>query len=47
LALRAPRGSPATSPTHPSAARAREALATIEDPEDRQLIEQDLESLPI
>jgi DNA-binding transcriptional MerR regulator len=30
-----------------SAARAREAIATIADPEDRQLIEQDLESLPI
>ena len=28
-------------------ARAREALAGIEDPEDRQLIEQDLNSLPI
>ena len=30
-----------------TAARAREALATISGPEDRQLIEQDLESLPI
>lgn len=30
-----------------SAARAREALTTIADPEDRQLIEQDLASLPI
>jgi hypothetical protein len=30
-----------------SAGRAREALGAIADPEDRQLIEQDLESLPI
>jgi DNA-binding transcriptional MerR regulator len=30
-----------------SAARAREAITTIADAEDRQLIEQDLESLPI
>ncbi|HYK95392.1 MAG TPA: helix-turn-helix domain-containing protein [Candidatus Dormibacteraeota bacterium] len=30
-----------------TAARARDALATIADPEDRQLIEQDLASLPI
>lgn len=29
-----------------SAARAREALSAVADPEDRQLIEQDLESLP-
>jgi hypothetical protein len=30
-----------------SATRAREAITTINDAEDRQLIEQDLESLPI